>query len=113
MKNSIVVSVVEKIKIQHYNGACCSLRPTETRTTQTPRRVHAASALLAASSALLAAFSAASSSSFFTWGRVYSYTVAATDLISLHTTSSNQNHTRSRHELRTVTDRLTDPDQEE
>ena len=49
----------------------------------------------------------------FTWGKGYSYTVAATDLISLHTTSSNQNHTRSRHELRSVTDRLTDPDQEE
>jgi hypothetical protein len=49
----------------------------------------------------------------FTWGKGYSYTVAATDLISLHTTSSNQNHTRSRHELRWVTDRLTDPDHEE
>ena len=49
----------------------------------------------------------------FTWGKGYSYILAATDLISLHTTSSNQNHTRSRHELRSVTDRLTDPDHEE
>jgi hypothetical protein len=32
---------------------------------------------------------------------------------SIHTTSSNQNHTCSRHELRLVTDRLTDPDHEE
>ncbi len=30
-------------------------------------------------------------------------------LISLHTTSSNQNHTRSRHKLRSATDRLTFP----
>jgi hypothetical protein len=42
-------------------------------------------------------------------GKGYIYTVVATDLISLHTTSSNQNHTRSRHKLRSVTDRLTDP----
>ena len=44
----------------------------------------------------------------FTWGKGYIYTVVATDLILLHTTSSNQNHTRSRHKLRLVTDRLTD-----
>ena len=37
----------------------------------------------------------------------------ATDLISPHTTSSNQNDTCSRHELRSVTDRLTGPDHKE
>ena len=67
---------------------CHSLLPAETRTTLNPNYR-------------------------FTLGKGYSYTVVATDLISLHTTSSNQNHTRSRHELRLVTDRLTDPDHEE
>jgi hypothetical protein len=41
----------------------------------------------------------------FTWGKGYSYTLAATDLISLHTTSSNQNHARSMHELGTSSGR--------
>ena len=39
--------------------------------------------------------------SFFTWGRCYSYTLVASDFISLHTTSSNSNHTCSMHELST------------
>ena len=92
-------------------SACHSLRLTETRTTQSPRQVHAASALLAASVALLTTFLLGAQLSSLRARAIY--TVAATDLISLHTTSSNQNHTRSRHELRSVTDRLTDPDHKE
>jgi hypothetical protein len=84
--------------------------PTETRMTWTPRRVHAAASLLAAFS--LPALSPSSFFFFLLKQALFSY-LMATDLISLHTTSSNQNHTCSRHGLRSVTDRLTDPDHED
>ena len=78
---------------------------------RTLRRVHAAASLLVAF--LLPALSPAASSHWPSCSKGYTPILSATDLISLHTTPSNQDHTRSRNELRSVTDRLTDLDREE
>ena len=81
-----------------------SFFPAETRTTRTPRRVHAAASLLVAFS-LTALFP----SSFF-------FLLLQQALFSLSRSTPPhpiRNHTCSRHELRWVTDRLTDPDHEE
>jgi hypothetical protein len=84
--------------IASWYNHCHSLWPAETRTTWSSSQVHAAAS----------SFSSTSTSS-----KGYSPIVAAADLISLHTTSSKQNHTPSRFELRLVTDRLINLDHEE
>ena len=83
---------------------CRSLRPAETRTTRTPSQVHTAASSFTCSFSLTA---------LSNLGKGNSSILMATDLISLHTTSSNQNHTGSKQELRLVTDRLTDPNHKE
>jgi hypothetical protein len=89
--------------------------PAETGTTRTPRRAHAAASLLVAFSP-----TALFPSSFFFSLLAARATTTTTFLYSGRLTSSRstpphpiRNHTRSRRELRSVTDRLTDLDHEE
>jgi hypothetical protein len=81
------------------------------KTTRTPRRVHAATSLLAAFSP-----TALFPSSFFFYlflqQGLFSYTCDNWPHLSTPPYPI-RNHTRSRHELRLVTDRLTDPDHED
>jgi hypothetical protein len=103
---SVAKSLKERMLPHLSPLSCPSLQPTETRTTRTPSRVRATASLLSPFS-LPALFPQQFLLFFFLQQGLFSYTRNA-DLISLHPTSSNQNHTRSRKELRSVTDRLTD-----
>jgi hypothetical protein len=99
------------------------LPPAETRTTWTPRRVHAATSLLVAfpPTALFprSFFFPCPSCSFLSYSSLHTrqgqQQPSYLALTSSRSTSphSIRIHTHSRHEIRSVTDRLTGPDHEE